>query len=329
MYTLHDYARMIADEARTGAYVRALAEVIRPGSIVADLGTGTGILAMVACRLGAGRVYAIDTNDAIEVARQLAGENGVADRIVFIQKDVREVQLPERVDVIVSDLRGVSPLCGDHLAVVDDVRSRFLKNSGILLPARDRLMAGVVGKAKLHEWALGPSHGPLGISLSAMQERLRHAACRDREADPLLPENILSTTAAWADIDYATVRPEPITGRASLRLEREGTGHGVALWFEAELTRDDGFSTAPGHELCYGRLFLPWPHPTPLRKGDDVAVEIWAQPDGEPLGWTSTVYGADGVRESFKQSSFLSLPSKPVGRSGSDGAGRLSQVGRS
>ena len=311
MYSLHDYARMIADEARVGPYVRALKAVVRPGAVVADLGTGTGILALVACRLGASRVYAIDTSDSVEVGPELARENGFADRIVFFRSDSREVQLPERVDVIVSDLRGALPLCGEHLAVVADARSRFLKANGVLVPARDRLMVGVVDKPFLYECALGPARGPLDITLEAMHRLLRHAVCTESVKDPVEEAQVLSTSAAWADLEYATLQPEPILGRARLRIKRGGTGHGLLLWFEATLSDGHGFSTAPGHEMCYGRLFLPWPHPVLLGEGDEVAVDIWAQPSGDPWGWNSSVTADAGLRESFKQSSFLSTVSKP------------------
>jgi protein arginine N-methyltransferase 1 len=325
MYRLHDYARMIADAERTGAYVQALEAVVRPGSVVADIGAGTGILALVACRLGARRVFAIETNDVIEVGRELARENGVADRIAFFQKDVREVELPERADVIVSDLRGMLPLCGDHLSIIADIRGRFLKPGGVLVPARDRLMVAVVEKSDLYEWALGPSRGPLGVTLEAMCARLRNTACADRERSPVRREDIISTAVAWATLDYAIVQPAPISGRAELIVGRTGTGHGLVLWFEAILTERHGFSSAPGHELCYGLLFLPWPRPVALSDGDLVTVDLWAQPDGDPWGWNSSVPAGGGMRESFKQSSFVGFTGKVMPRPSAERRVALSQ----
>jgi len=312
MYDLHDYARMIADEARMGPYVQALQAVVTPGSVVADVGSGTGIFALVACRLGARRVYAIETGDVIQVGRELARENGVADRIVFFHGDSREVELPERADVIVSDLRGVLPLYREHLAIVADFRTRFLKPGGVLIPARDRLMVAVVERPDLYEWAVGPAHGPIGVTLESMRARLRNATFADRECDRLRPECVVTTAAAWATLDYATVQPLPIAGCAELRVQHQAIGHGLALWFEADVTGECGFSSASAQLNCYGRLFLPWPRPLALSKGDQVDVDLWAQADGEPWGWNSTVTAVDGARAAFKQSSFLSMPSKPV-----------------
>jgi type I protein arginine methyltransferase len=329
MYDLHDYARMIADEARMGPYIRALEAVVQPGSVVADIGTGTGILALVACRLGARRVYAIDTSDVIEVGRALARENGAADRIVFFHNDVRDVELPERADVIVSDLRGALPLYGDHLSIIADVRARFLKGGGRLVPEQDRLMAALVEEPDLYNQSVGPARGPLGITLESMRERLVHATYV-RSGTSVLPSDcIVSDAVSWAVLEYATAKSIPISGLAELRVNRASTVHGVMLWFETLLAGGHGFSTAPGRLHCYGQLFLPWPRPVVLAEGDVVTVDLWAQADGDPWGWNSSVPAGPGARESFKQSSFLSVQSKPAARMRRSGVPTLSQVSRS
>jgi len=276
--------------------------------------------------LGASRVYAIDPNEAIEVARELAIENGFADRILIFQRDARHVELPERADVIVSDLYGTLPLCGERLAVLADVRARFLKPGGLMVPARDRLMVAVVENAELYESALGPATGPLGVTLEAMRARLRDTTGSDHGNSPLRPENVLTTDQAWATLDYATPQPESIAGRVELSVRRPGTGHGLAVWFEAILADERGFTTAPGHELCYGRLFLPWTRPVVLNEGDFVKVDLWAQPSGDPWGWNTVIRGASGLREAFKQSSFLAFAGRLSARTGGGVRSAVSQT---
>ncbi len=122
MYSVAVYGEMMGDAVRMRAYAQALREAVRPGSVVLDIGTGTGIFAMLAARFGARRVYAIEPADAIQVARDIAAANGCADRIEFIQGLSTEVSLPERADVIVSDLRGVLPLYQRHLPSIVDAR---------------------------------------------------------------------------------------------------------------------------------------------------------------------------------------------------------------
>src|SRR5215213_6400273 len=124
-YSVSGYAAMIADAPRMDGYAAALEATVRPGSVVLDIGAGTGIMALLACRLGARRVYAVDPGDAIHLARAAARAAGFADRIEFIQGLSTDVELPEPADVMVSDLRGVLPLFERHLPSVIDARERL------------------------------------------------------------------------------------------------------------------------------------------------------------------------------------------------------------
>lgn len=96
MYSVDAFGSMIADQVRMSAYVQALEKHVKPDSVVLDIGTGTGIFALLACRFGARKVYAIEPNEAIQVARELAAANGYADRIEFIEDLSTRVTLPER-----------------------------------------------------------------------------------------------------------------------------------------------------------------------------------------------------------------------------------------
>jgi ribosomal protein L11 methyltransferase len=75
--------------ATTRLCLRALAEQVRPGDRVADIGTGSGILAVAAALLGASRVIATDSDPAvIAIARDNAARNGVADRVEVMETDL-------------------------------------------------------------------------------------------------------------------------------------------------------------------------------------------------------------------------------------------------
>src|SRR5690349_14652587 len=126
MYNIGDYGQMIADRIRTGAYAAALQKAVNPRAVVLVVGTGTGICALLACQYGARKVYAVEPSDAIAVAREIASANGFSDRIEFIQRDSKDITLPQKADVIVSDMRGTLPLFGTNLVSILDARRRFL-----------------------------------------------------------------------------------------------------------------------------------------------------------------------------------------------------------
>ena len=59
MYTVAEFGAMAADPARMRAYEEALRRTVKPGCVVVDVGAGTGIFSIWACKLGAARVHAI------------------------------------------------------------------------------------------------------------------------------------------------------------------------------------------------------------------------------------------------------------------------------
>ena len=119
MYGLGAYGAMIADRVRVEAYAEALRKSVRKGSVVAEIGTGPGIFAVLACQLGATRVYAIEPSEIIQVAREVAAANGCADKIEFFEELSDRVMLPGRADVILSDLRAAlaDPLNGKRTKI--------------------------------------------------------------------------------------------------------------------------------------------------------------------------------------------------------------------
>ena len=151
MYDLIGYGEMIADDVRTECYARSLRAAVTPDATVLDIGTGTGLFALLACRFGARHVYAIEPGDAIALAREIARANGFERRITFMQRMSEGVALPEPVDVIVSDVRGVLPLYKRSVAAVLDARRRLMAPGGTLIPRRDRLMVALAEAPDLYE----------------------------------------------------------------------------------------------------------------------------------------------------------------------------------
>jgi SAM-dependent methyltransferase len=135
---IDEHRKYLNDQSRVAAYAHAIAESVRRGDVVVDLGSGTGILGLLACRAGAKRVYSIEQTGMIEVARAICASNGFDDRVTFLNGHSRGVELPEKADVVVSDQVGYFGFDADAIEILADARERFLK-PGILGKADRRV----------------------------------------------------------------------------------------------------------------------------------------------------------------------------------------------
>lgn len=129
------HALLLGDRPRMQAYQAAIREAVQPGMTVVDLGTGTGILAQWALEAGAARVYGIEMNpEVLEKARQRLARAGFTDRFVPMQGISFEIELPDRVDLIVSEIMGNLADNESMVPILRDARERFLHEDGSIIP---------------------------------------------------------------------------------------------------------------------------------------------------------------------------------------------------
>jgi protein arginine N-methyltransferase 1 len=274
MYSLTGYGDMLRDTVRSDAYAQAMRRFVRPGSVVVEIGTGPGAFAVFACQLGARRVYAIEPDSVIQVARELAAANRCADRIEFIEDLSTNVTLPEQADVIVSDLRGLLPLFQSHLPSIADARRRFLAPGGTLIPKRDTLYAAVVSSPDQYAQIVeGWEKNGLGVNLAPA----RQMGINDITKFRCTAEQLLSQSQLWATLDYSTIDYSDVRSTLNFSIQRPAIGHGIVVWFDACLADGIGFSNAPGAPArIYGSMFLPWAEPVSLVEGQNVSVDLQA-----------------------------------------------------
>ena len=302
MYSLFDYGAFIANRARMNAYRQALQGAVQPDAVVLDLGAGTGIFALLACQMGARRVYAIEPDDVIQVARDLAAANGYADRIEFFQALSTQITLPERADVIISDLHGNLPFYTRGLSAIIDARRRFLAPGGRLIPRCDTLWAAVVAAPGLYRRSLGVWEGrKFGLNQAAA----RDLAMNTMQRCFLGRDKLLGPPQCWGRLDYTTLQSPNLTGAVTWEMDRPGTAHGLLVWFDAELAPGLGFSNAPGApKLIYGQTFFPWPQPVKLARGDLVAVSLAARLVGKIISGIGTAASWNRERRTVPKRTF-------------------------
>lgn len=308
MYSLAGYGQMVADKIRTDAYAQALKQQIKTGDVVADIGTGPGILALLACRFGARRVYAFEPSEVIDLAREIAAANGFADRIEFIPKMSIESSLPEPANVIVSDVHGILPFFGKGLVSLIDARRRFLAPGGSMIPRSDTLWIAGISAPEIYEKHIGPWNGqPYEFDTSAAS--LRRANSIDQCA--ATAEQLFLEPRCLATLDYHTITETGMDTRVSWTVDRATQGHGLILWFDSVLAEGITWTNRPGApRLIYRQALLPWPAPLQVDPGDTVDVSISARLVGDEYIWRwDTQLGcknsSNGSKPPFRQSTFL------------------------
>jgi protein arginine N-methyltransferase 1 len=305
MYSLRDYGDMIADGERFKAYREAIGKAVRPGDSVLEIGCGPGVFAFLACKAGARKVYAVDSEEIVHFARELAVANGFADRMEFIQIDSRKLQLPERVNVIISDIRGSLPLFGHAIASIEDARQRLLVPGGCLIPQRDTLKAAVIEAGDFYSklvspWVKSVPSLELSPSLSLLLNGLYTS---DFNTDHLLTE-----PQTWAVLDYSAGANSCPAAILDFSVTRSGTAHGICLWFEAELLEGISYSSGPASsKTIYGQVFLPWLEAVSVQLGQRICVSLQANLVGEEYIWrweTKVGSNGNGAERHFRQSTF-------------------------
>ena len=131
--------RCLADEQRTLAFKAAIEAAVKPGNVVLDVGTGSGVMSMFAARAGARRVYAVEVGKYLsKVSKEIFRESDFADEIVPLQIEARELKLSmlERPDVIVCE-QVTTGLIGEPQGPVMNAlkRAGIIDSQTVIIPA--------------------------------------------------------------------------------------------------------------------------------------------------------------------------------------------------
>ncbi len=287
---------MLADRVRTEAYRAGIEAVVKPGDVVLDVGTGTGILSFFAAKAGAKKVYAVDSSDILSVTEELVERNGLQDVVECIDGVAEEIELPEKVDVIVSEWMGMFALTEAMFASVVRATERHLKPGGTLIPGGIRMYITPIQEDKLYnEHGLGFwTESLYGFDYTPMIDAeiadLDTNSVEGNQATGLAPKGLL------ADLDCHTAGIEDywFDSQVHFEITKAGRMHGFLGHFEAVLAPDVILSTAHDSPMTHWRQ--SW---FPLRErevevGDELRVHFRAKPDPTGVDMRKPTYFMEG-----------------------------------
>ncbi len=277
-----EHARMLHDQRRTGDYVAALAEAVRPGDVVLDIGTGSGVLAVAAARAGAKRVYAVEASDIADVAERVFEANGVQDRITLIRGWSRQITLPEPADLLVSEIIGNEPFEEEILETTLDARRRLMKPGARLIPNALTLLARpllvpdeearqrAIGRAAVTRWRrlygmnfqpLLDAAGPVPVNMPTEGEVVSRWP-------PVGPPVVL------AALDLTGLEEASVRAATDLVVDMPGAVNAVAVTFRAALYGHIAHTMDPWKSAASSWATSVWVLPDVLRLGRREALRV-------------------------------------------------------
>lgn len=238
------HIKMLNDRARTASYLDAIAEVVKPGDVVVDLGTGTGVLSVAAARAGARHVYAIEASSIGWSARSVFEANGLTDRITLVPGWSTQVTLPERGDLLVSEIIGNEPLEERVLEATGDAIKRHLKPDARFIPEAVRIYGlpvevpeTVIAEHRFTESAQQRWNDWYDIDFGSLYRVATHTSPYLFLIKPFRTRDWLrlSDPCLLAEIDLRTSTPR-IESTASVITHTPGVVSGILMYFELALS---------------------------------------------------------------------------------------------
>ncbi|SCZ88312.1 BZ3500_MvSof-1268-A1-R1_Chr10-2g02915 [Microbotryum saponariae] len=254
---------MLKDKVRTDSYrdfIMSNPQLFKD-AVVLDVGCGTGILSMFAAKSGAKKVYAVDASNVVYKAQRNIKANGLSEVITVIRGKIEDLEIPEKVDIIVSEWMGYCLLYECMLDSVLSARDRCMKPTGLMVPSQTSIMLALFSGSAMVDDRVKFWDNVYGFDMSAMKEEIKD----DALIDVVDAKEVVSDTISISDIvtQTTTVADLSFTSPFKLTANRSTTVNAFLAHFDTFFTSDARLMHSQS-ELKRGEVyFTTGAHDTP------------------------------------------------------------------
>mmetsp|Transcript_19506 Transcript_19506/g.54849 ORF Transcript_19506/g.54849 Transcript_19506/m.54849 type:complete len:413 (-) Transcript_19506:1618-2856(-) len=238
---------MMNDLDRNEFYRKALEKCVSKGkSVVVEIGTGSGLLAMLASQAGAKQVYAIEASRHMAQLARVNITNNKMDNVEVINKLSTDAStpedIPEKADILISEIIGTLLLGESALEYVTDVRERMLKPDAVIIPAAGCQFVELIECNDLEHITSVKSWN--GLDLSAMNILQDTVSCVFTKQYGFrmnsVPYKRIVERTCVADVDFYehSTGHFPVHSKIRVKAQASGRIHAVMLYWEAYADRE-------------------------------------------------------------------------------------------
>ena len=272
--------RMMNDAARNRAYDAAIRRAVGPTTHVLEIGTGSGLLAMMAARAGARLVSTCEQVESIaETAAEIVQRNGFGERVKVIAKRSTQlavgVDLPERADVLISEILSDKLLEEGVINSTVHARRQLLKPNGVMIPRAIAAVVRLAGGDFLREATMVDRID--GFDLTPFNRFVANSISISMEAGQI---ETYSDDIEVFRFDLMADNHRPEERQLQMTARRTGTVIGLLQWLRLQLDDTESFENRPTDTVtpsAWRQVFYPFTRPLEVRQGETVA--LWAAHD--------------------------------------------------
>lgn len=274
---------MIGDYSRTHTYRRAILSNYKlfHQKVVLDVGAGTGILSLFCVQAGAKKVYAIEASEIAKEAEKVVATNGYSDKIVVMQQKIEDAELPEKVDIIVSEWMGYMLMYESMLPSLLFARDRWLKKGGYLFPEEVRIYIAPISDYQEYEYSVEfwrKVEDAYKVDMSALTKTAAEQMQANVHVMSVDPASIQSHASCVTAMQLATVT-QGVTecAQGSFKCSCFGGAviHGFVIWFTVHFPNDVILSTSPYEKETHWEQSVLYIPPLSVEQDTTIDGKLW------------------------------------------------------